>query len=259
MKTCNYCGWTAPDTKRICTLCGRELANKNFMDFSLTGEQSQNGDSSLRDAIKHVTNATVRLSGIYLVKKDGKPVEEVIEATGFFVEENGKGYLVTVAHFADPVVRNRGSMLAKFPKTVLDTEGDSFLIHPLICDHVNDIALVGIDIPVPDKVKYLKLEPRSSVEQGDSVITIGSPAHIGFIHNSGSVALTSLNDNNIAMNKILCDLSTTNGNSGGSVVRVKDHAVIGMVKGAYEGAPNHTVCVAADAIKQLINNFERRN
>jgi S1-C subfamily serine protease len=263
MKECTYCGGTLKDNRNKCPFCGREYEGKGFVSFALSEEavpeKTSREEESLGDAIKAVTNATVHLSGIYnAMREDGSVSAEEISATGFFVEENGNKYIVTVAHFTDKVIERKGAMFANFPSSVLDTK-DAFSVYPLVVDNMNDVSLIGMDLPAPEKTEILRLESRSSVDQGDSVITVGCPGHINFIHNKGTVALTSLADSPFSISKILCDLNTTHGNSGGAVVRVKDRAVIGMVKGAFEGTPNHTVCVAADAIKQLIYAYERNS
>ena len=60
------------------------------------------------------------------------------------------------------------------------------------------------------------------------------------------------------MSKVLCSINATNGNSGGSMVRVSDNRVIGVATAIYhpDYMQSHTICASADAVRQIIFMYE---
>lgn len=178
--------------------------------------------------------------------------------TGFFVNHNGNVYLVTNNHVVENTLVNGGGLSAKFPPEISGRD-DSMAISVLAADKINDVAILRTFLPIPEKAATLELADMETVRAGERVVTVGCPRHMEFNSVEGSVSNTCCKDHPLAMGTILCTLNTTHGNSGGAIVRVKDSKVIGLVKGGYaeDYLPGHTVCVPVDAIKQLINMYER--
>ena len=219
---------------------------------AIANAQDDEDDDDIDDADEYKNKADAPKG----VKADYGMVGE--SGTGFFVNHNGSVYLVTNSHVVENTLTNGGGLSAKFPPEISDRD-DSVAIEVLAADKINDVAILRTFLPLPEKAATLELADMETVRAGERVVTVGCPRHMEFNAVEGSVSNTCCKDHPLAMGKVLCTLNTTHGNSGGAIVRVKDSKVIGLVQGGYENdyLPGHTICVPVDAIKQLINIYER--
>ena len=176
--------------------------------------------------------------------------------TGFFLRCAGKNFLVTNHHVIERALVG-GMVTVHFPEEV-HPKNDAFTAEVLALDKINDVALLEVILPVPEKVTFLELADLTTLRQGEKVVTVGCPRHMKFNAVEGAVSNTCYEINPYSMNAILCTLQTTHGNSGGAIVRLRDGAVIGIATAIFgEYLPGHTVCASADAIRQLIYAYAR--
>ena len=246
------------------------------------------------DTIDKVKAATVHIYGVYDVEKDPDEqiAAEIMEGiaagildrilggigddedgegeglgekttlgesgTGFFINYGNNIYLITNNHVVENTLQNNGTLTVKFPPEVSDRE-DSIVASVLARDKINDVALLCTFMPLPKRAAALELADMETVRAGEHVVTVGCPRHMEFNAVEGSVSNPFYKDHPLEIGNVLCTLNATHGNSGGAIVRLKDNKVIGLVKSGFSGdyLPGHTVCGSADAIKQLINMYER--
>ena len=258
MKECTYCGMVWKDSATVCKACGTPLsaamselvAKSNVKDMKMNAQADV---INICDAIEYIKKATVHIAVIGI----GENNEMVGETgTGFFLRCAGKNFLVTNHHVIERALVG-GMVTVQFPEEV-HPKKDAFTAEVLASDKINDVALLEVILPVPEKVTFLELADLTTLRQGEKVVTVGCPRHMKFNAVEGAVSNTCYEINPYSMNAILCTLQTTHGNSGGAIVRLRDGAVIGIATAIFgEYLPGHTVCASADAIRQLIYAYAR--
>ena len=207
------------------------------------------GEDAVCDLIDRVTNATVFVVSLNL--------QSGSTGTGFFINYEGKTYVVTNLHVVDDAVQG-GIATIRFSDAV-NPRGDHYNASVLMFDPINDLALLDVHFPIPSNVKPLELADMSTLRNGQDVLAVGNPRTMRFNAIKGSIAQTNYTDESIQMSRVLCNLSATNGNSGGPVVRVKDGKVIGVATEIFipEYMQSHTICESADAIRQLVFMYKK--
>lgn len=257
MIKCSSCGGRFTESAKECPYCGTPVAE---MQKEQEKTQSQisvgNFGYSVEDLVERVKYATVCIKD-YVKTKDGIGVAT---GTGFFVNYKGQVYLISNAHVVSYSAQNKGHAVVVFP-SIVDSTKNEFDAMVEWYDQLNDVAVLHLCTDIPEEVRPMELADMKSVRQGQVVISVGCPRGIAFDHIIGDVSNVGTEEklSEMGMNKIYCNLNATHGNSGGSVVRVNDGKVIGITSAIFEKdyLPGKTICVTADAIKQLINKYSR--
>ena len=255
-KKCGRCTAKNKIGATKCYACGSSL-DVNTKGWSAKGTKvgisdSAGGGDSLCDAVDIITDATVRITC--------RTAQSGSLGTGFFVEEKGKSYLVSNYHVVQNVVEEGGLITVRFPDHI-NPRKDNYHAFPIAVDRVNDLALLEVQFEISKNVVPLPLATMSSLRRGQQVVAVGNPRGMDFNCITGIIANENLRDEDYSMSRILCSLNAAPGNSGGPVVRVSDRKVIGVATAIFhpDYMQSHTICTSADALRQMIYMYERKN
>jgi S1-C subfamily serine protease len=198
------------------------------------------------DRIELATRATVVVTSLGKGESHG--------GTGFVLSHEGQNYIITNYH----VVENgaKGEITIRFHDAV-NGRNDAYNVKVLAYDRLNDLAILSLPFRLPTGLVPLELADISELRNGESVFAVGNPRNMEFNCIRGTVANTVYDDGNDKMSRILCSLNATNGNSGGAIVRECDGKVLGVATKGFEATfiQSHTICVSADAIRQIIFKY----
>lgn len=251
---CGYCGADNPDTRKRCRACKEPLNAPAISTVSGGGSRqvertSPIDENAICDLIDRMTDATVFITCLSF--------ESGNTGTGFFMKHEGETYLITNFHVVEEAAKG-GFVLVRFSETI-NKRQDNFRAMILNVDPINDLALLEVQCPIPSKINPLELADLDTLRNGQDVIAVGSPREFRFTSIRGCIAQSNLQNEGIQMSQILCSLNAAPGNSGGAVVRVSDSRVIGVATMIVkpEHIQSHTVCVSADAVRQLIFMHKR--
>ena len=240
-------------TAKVCVACGWPL------DQSLRQKSKSkaigdplNSLDTLSDLAEFVTDATVRIT---CATAKGTSL-----GTGFFIEEKGKTYLVSNHHVIEGALETGGAITVRFSDK-LNPRKDNYLAIPIGVDPLNDLALLEVAFELPKGINLLSLASMDTLKNGQQVMAIGNPHGMEFNCIAGIIANAAFRSSSVEMSKVLCSLNAAPGNSGGPVVRVADGAVIGVATAIFhpEFMQSHTICASADAIRQMIFLYNKKN
>lgn len=197
------------------------------------------------DVIDTVEKATVEITC--------QTLKGTFGGTGFLVSEGGHNYLMTNMHVVEDVLRGGGVIAVRFSSKV-NPRNDKYIAKVHDIDPVNDLAILDVQFEIPAKAAPLKLADMSTLRKGEAVVSVGNPREFTFNAIQGNIANENISMGNFHMSGVLCTLAAAAGNSGGAVVRTSDCAVIGVATAIKhpEYMQGHTICVSADAIRQII-------
>lgn len=253
-KICRRCGTPSKsDTAVKCAACGTPFPAQSIPTAPVNpnGNANQGGmsETAVTDLIERITDATVFVVSMSL--------ESGSTGTGFFINYENETYLISNLHVVENAVQG-GIVTIRFSDKI-NPRQDNFTASIVWFDPVNDLAILDVNFPIPQNVKPLELVDMASLRNGQNVVSVGCPKHMRFNSVRGSIAQVNYTDESIQMSRVLCTLSATNGNSGGSVVRESDGKVIGVATAIFlpEFMQSHTLCVTADAIRQLIFMYNK--
>lgn len=197
------------------------------------------------DVIEAVEKATVEITC--------ETSRGTIGGTGFLVSERDGIYLITNLHVVEDAYRENKIIAVRFSIKV-NPRNDKYIAEVRTIDPINDLAILDIQFELPALATPLKLADMSTLRKGEAVVSVGNPQEFLFNAIQGNVANENIDVGSLHMSGVLCTLAAAEGNSGGAVVRISDSAVIGVASGVKnpEYMQGHTICVSADAIRQII-------
>lgn len=239
---CEHCGAPLPKGATECTACGGEVS-------VTTAERQAFPLRSLPDLVERLKRGTVY---VMTLGHDGGRVV----GTAFFVTYRGQRYLITNHHVVEKAADGEGVVTVMYPEE-LNPRRDRYRAEVVTTDAENDVTVLKTEAPLPQGATALELADLSSLRQGQRVVSVGHAQGMEFNCVEGIVSNTTYRAPT-PMSMILCSLNAVSGFSGGGVVRVEDGKVIGIATAVLpqDYLPSHTVCVTADAIRQLIHIHE---
>lgn len=197
------------------------------------------------DVIDIVEKATVEINC--------QTLKGAFGGTGFLVTDRGSNYLMTNMHVVEDVLKGGGIIAVRFSSKI-NPRNDKYMATVYAIDPVNDLAILDVQFELPAKAAPLKLADMSTLRKGEAVVSVGNPREFTFNAIQGNIANENISMGDFRMSGVLCTLAAAAGNSGGAVVRTSDCAVIGVATAIKhpEYMQGHTICVSADAIRQII-------
>lgn len=228
---CPVCKNENPNNIAKCKFCGYWFTKKEPTTISgpdpITNNQPQR-EFSLVEAIAYARKATVKIFSIG--EEDGNLV--LSTGTGFFAKYNGHKFIITNAHVVENLIAKNGvSYYINVPE--VSQNQNKYLLDLLAYDSINDIAVCKANFPKPDKLNFLEIiDDADDLRQGEAVFTVGNPRNLQFSATNGIISVVN-HPSDIAMNKVLLNMDTDHGNSGGAAVRVRDCKVVGITSAGY--------------------------
>lgn len=123
-----------------------------------------------------------------------------------------------------------------------------------------DIAVLKLD-NINRKISPIKIGNDNNLKSGDSVYAIGNLSNYGLSMSSGIVAIPHINVtyNNITRNVIQCDLTISDGNSGGALVD-KDGKLVGITTFRLKDQSNNIIygisyCIPINTVMEYIESI----
>jgi S1-C subfamily serine protease len=98
----------------------------------------------------------------------------------------------------------------------------------------------------------------STVKEGDDVCTLGNPEGMTWILTKGSISGVRFGDYGFSAqtgcNRLLADITSTHGNSGGAVCN-KRGEVVGLITQGSDKFPRQSACVSCFAVEQMLSVY----
>ena len=173
----------------------------------------------------------------------------VSSGSGFIVSEDG--YVLMNAHVVGKSNRVRVKLVTGRVVTgeVTDT------------DHVADLALVKLDIPIDEKLPALEFGNLADVRPGEWVVALGSPLSLENTITAGIVSSVHRPSEELGIHRskpdmtyIQTDAPITIGNSGGPLVNL-DGEVVGV--NTMTAGPGISFAIPADIARDFVKNASK--
>lgn len=173
----------------------------------------------------------------------------VSSGSGFIVDEHG--YVLTNAHVVGKSNRVKVKLVSGRVVTgeVTDT------------DHVADLALIKLDIPVGEKLPALDFGNLADVRPGEWVVALGSPLSLENTITAGIVSSVHRPSEELGIHKskpdmtyIQTDAPITIGNSGGPLVNL-DGQVVGV--NTMTAGPGISFAIPADIARDFVKKASK--
>lgn len=195
----------------------------------------------ISDTVTQISSSSVTIE---TYKNDG--TGEV--GAGFFISPR---VIVTCAHVIALTPQNtKPDIRAIIVKT---KDGDRFYASVVDFNVTLDVAILYVNIPQTKRQYFLNLGNSGTIQNGEAVLSIGSP--LGY---SNTVSYGIIAQNDIDPNKrfFLLDLRVNPGNSGGMIFSVEKQAVIGIAAAVINAkeavSEGISVGIGIDHVKEML-------
>lgn len=257
--TCGSTDFIKNGNQLICKNCHTPMESAETKSNNLALDLPSTVGMSATELHKFMQKATLKIetdSGI---------------GTGWFVDFlDTKDYIVTNAH----VVQD-AKFIAVSASNNLDTTDNSYIAIPLHFDTINDLCILklmgtlGNTSVLPNRTT-LTLASKEDYEIGTQVATLGYPCGLNNIYTVGRISGLGRNatpNSHLGFERILIDITSSYGNSGGVVCDTQGRA-IGVItsgqqallkfdeqrKAVFDNGHSHQVsCVSCEAIKYALS------
>ena len=122
-----------------------------------------------------------------------------------------------------------------------------------------DLAVIKLDI-VDRKLQPIKIGNSTILNSGDEIFAIGNLSNTGLSISKGIVSIPSINVNynNFTRNVIQCDLTISDGNSGGALIN-QNEQLIGITSFRLKDQSNNIIygisyCIPINTVMEYIEN-----
>lgn len=122
-----------------------------------------------------------------------------------------------------------------------------------------DLAVIKLDV-VDRKIQPIKIGDSTNLSSGDEIFAIGNLSNNGLSISKGIVSIPSINVNynNFTRNVIQCDLTISDGNSGGALINQKEQ-LIGITSFRLKDHSNNIIygisyCIPINTVMEYIEN-----
>lgn len=245
MNTCLKCGYVFEGN--ICPACGKKIIVQKSAETEKSS--SLNLNSMMKGDWKRIFGT--------MEKASMRICSDVGSGTGFFLLYKNKKVIITNNH----VVEGGTFFTSEFSEA-LDDRKEKYPMRLIAIDPQNDLAALQLmgdigDMNILPGRCYLEIADLKSIGQGDDVCTLGNPKYLKFILTRGHVSGIGEGDysvpgSNYGSNRILVNITATNGNSGGAVCDAYGK-VIGIVTAGTDILPEQIFCVTSFAIETFVS------
>lgn len=122
-----------------------------------------------------------------------------------------------------------------------------------------DLAVIKLDI-IDRKLQPIKIGDSSILNSGDDIFAIGNLSNNGLSISQGIISIPSINVNynNFTRNVIQCDLTISDGNSGGALIN-QSKQLIGITTFRLKDQSNNIIygisyCIPINTVMEYIEN-----
>ncbi len=201
-------------------------------------------------------------SGIFDIAKNS--VVEIMAETddvgmsyGSGVIVSNNGMIVTNAHVVTHKKLGQNNVFDKISIRLVD-EQDFREVSVIKYDSELDIAV--LKLTCNRNLRSIKIGDDSVLNYGDKVYAVGNMSNYGISFTTGYIAIPHIDVtyNNITRNVIQCDLTISDGNSGGALID-KDGKLIGITSFRLKDQSNNIIygisyCIPVNAVLKYIEN-----
>ncbi len=168
------------------------------------------------------------------------------------------GTIITNAHIITYSQLGETKTFEKFSVRFVDEE-DFREVDLYKYDSVLDIAVLKL-VKVDRKINPIKIGDDNKLKSGNTVYAIGNLSNYGLSISKGIVSIPHINVsyNNITRNVIQCDLTISDGNSGGALLN-DEGRLVGITTFRLKDTSNNIVygisyCIPINAVLEYIKN-----
>ena len=201
-------------------------------------------------------------SGIFNIAKDSvveimAETEDVGVSYGSGVIVVKDGTIVTNAHVV--TYKNLGQSYT-FEKISIRLVDEQDFRAVSIAKYDLDLDIAVLQLTCDRTLKPIKIGDDSKLDYGDKVYAIGNMSNYGISLTTGSVAIPHINVtyNEYTRNVIQCDLTISDGNSGGALID-EDGKLIGITTFRLKDQSNNIIygisyCIPVNTVMEYIKN-----